>query len=95
MARFRINNGFPNTRNNGCFLAGILLSGEIQKGDLLILKNGIKVPIDKVEQIIIKGFNNRYSLEISETNSKLIAWFKYYGKEIEIEKKVPPNPKIN
>lgn len=80
MATIKITNGFLDLQKKGehIILTGILLSGEIKRGDFLLIDNETKVPISKVEldsNISIKTIHVR--LFIPEENK--VVWHKLYN----------------
>ena len=84
MNKVKINNGFYNHRQEGLLLTGVLLSGKIEKNDILILSDNYKIPIIEVEfdKFIFPGTTHVRLMVSSDYD---IKWQEFYGKEFEID----------
>jgi len=86
MATINVQNGFPELGQNtsGVILTGILVSGALNDGDILVIDNETKVSIAKVEidDNLFPGLRH-IRLFVPEENK--VVWHKLYGNAYETE----------
>lgn len=84
MNKVKIDNGFYNHGQEGLLLTGVLLSGIVEKNDILILSDNNKIPIIDVE-FDKHTFPGIIHIRLMVSRDYDIKWYKLYGKEYEID----------
>jgi len=84
MNKVEINNGFYNHGQVGFLLTGILLSGIVEKNDVLILNDNDRIPIIDVE-FDKQTFPGTTHIRLMVSRDYNIKWYELYGKEYEID----------
>ncbi|AUC15850.1 hypothetical protein BTO06_12120 [Tenacibaculum sp. SZ-18] len=84
MNKVKIDNGFYNQGQEGLLLTGILLSGKVQKNDILILNDIDRIPIIEVE-FDENTFPGTIHVRLMVSRDHDIIWHKLYGKEYKID----------
>jgi hypothetical protein len=83
--RVKITNGFPNVSGIGNILTGKIIVGEIKTNDLLLLDNGIEVPIVEVELMDVIPEQRNFAITIPREFDNSEVWHKLYGTELKIK----------
>lgn len=83
--RVRLTNGFPNALGVGNILTGEIIEGKIEVNDLLLLNNGIEVPIVGVEFHNVIPKQRNFAITIPREFDNAEIWHKLYGTELKIK----------
>ncbi|WP_271766678.1 pentapeptide repeat-containing protein [Aquimarina algiphila] len=83
--KIKLVNKFLNAKEIGNILTGVIISGEINANDLLIINNKIEIPILEVEMHNLISKQRSFAITISREFYDTVTWHELYGTELKIK----------